>query len=129
MNVNLEEKFINDFINASHRDRLLFELKTQKKRLKALMRFSQDIEKLVKAGSIISKSKTFDEKELKKFFKGREFYVISLKYLDGIMMNINEILCHIYDEHLPVIICGEDVAVIKKEFEKGEDNFFFLKNK
>ena len=91
------------------------------------MRFSHDIDKLVKAGSVISKSKTFDEKELKQFLKGIEFYVISLKYLNGTMMNINEILCHIYDEHLPVIICGKDIMVIKKEFEKGEDNFFFLK--
>lgn len=129
MNVNLEEKFVNNFINVSYRERLLFELKTHKKRLKALMRFSHDIDKLVKASSIISKSKIFDEKELKQFLKGNQFYVISLKYLDGIIMNVDEILCHIYEEHLPVIICGDDVVVIKKEFEKGENNFFFLNNK
>ena len=129
MNANLEEKFVNNFINASYRERLLFELKTHKKRLKALMRFSHDIEKLVKVGSIISKSKIFDEKELKQFLKGNQFYVISLKYLDGKIMNIDEILYHMYEEHLPVIICGDDVMVIKKEIEKGENNFFFLNNK
>ena len=129
MNVNLEEKFVNNFINASYRERLLFELKTHKKRLKALMRFSHDIDKLVKVGSIISKSKIFDEKELKQFLKGNQFYVISIKYLDGKIMNIDEILYHMYEEHLPVIICADDFAVIKKEFEKGENNFFFLNNK
>lgn len=42
-------------------------------------------------------------------------------------MNINEVLEYIYDEYLPVIIYGNNVAVIKKEFEKGEDNFYLLK--
>ena len=32
MYFDLEEKFVNDFINPSYRDRLLFELKTSKKR-------------------------------------------------------------------------------------------------
>ncbi len=42
-------------------------------------------------------------------------------------MNINEILDYISDEYMPVIVYGNNIAVIKKEFEKGEDNFYLLK--
>lgn len=44
----LEVKFANNFINTIYRDRLLFELKTSKKRLKALMRFSHNTNDLIK---------------------------------------------------------------------------------
>ena len=37
-------------------------------------------------------------------------------------------LCdYISDECMPVIVCGNNNAIIKKEFEKGEDNFYLLK--
>lgn len=129
MHFDLEKKFVNDFINPSFRDRFLFELKSSKKRLDAVMRFSHNTENLIKKDIVYSRLKKFDDNELRLFLKGQEFYVISFKYLDGIIMNINEVLEYIYDEYLPVIIYGNNVAVIKKEFEKGEDNFYLLKNK
>lgn len=127
MHFDLEKKFVNDFINLSFRDRFLFELKSSKKRLDAVMRFSHNTENLIKKDIVYSRLKKFDDNELRLFLKGQEFYVISFKYLDGIIMNINEVLEYIYDEYLPVIIYGNNVAVIKKEFEKGEDNFYLLK--
>lgn len=127
MYFDLEEKFVNDFINPLYRDRLLFELKTSKKRINALMRFSHNMNDLVKKEMIYSKLKKFDNNELKKFLNGKEFYIISFKYLNGIIMNIDEILDYINNEFMPVIICGNNIAVIKKEFEKGEDNFYLLK--
>ena len=42
MHFDLEKKFVNDFINPSFRDRFLFELKSSKKRLDAVMRFSHN---------------------------------------------------------------------------------------
>ena len=42
-------------------------------------------------------------------------------------MNVNEVLDYISDECMPVIVCGNNNAIIKKEFEKGEDNFYLLK--
>lgn len=127
MHFDLEKKFVNDFINPSFCDRFLFELKSSKKRLDAVMRFSHNTENLIKKDIVYSRLKKFDDNELRLFLKGQEFYVISFKYLDGIIMNINEVLEYIYDEYLPVIIYGNNVAVIKKEFEKGEDNFYLLK--
>ncbi len=127
MQSDLEEKFINDYINKSRSNRLLFELKSSKKRLNALMRFCHNTEDLIKKECIYLKLKKFDEKELKTFLKEQKFYVISYKYLDGIIMTIDEVLDYIYNEFSAVIVCGTNIAVIKKEFEKGEDNFYLLK--
>ena len=127
MYFDLEEKFVNDFINPSYRDRLLFELKTSKKRLNALMRFSHNTNDLVKKDLIYSKLKKFEYNQLNNFLNGQNFYIISFKYLNGIIMNVNEVLDYISDECMPVIVCGNNNAVIKKEFEKGEDNFYLLK--
>ena len=127
MYFDLEEKFVNDFINPSYRDRLLFELKSSKKRLNALLRFSHNTNDLVKKNMIYSKLKKFEYDQLNNFLNGKNFYVISFKYLNGIIMNVNEILDYISDECMPVIVCGNNNAIIKKEFEKGEDNFYLLK--
>lgn len=123
----LEEKFVNNFINQSYRDRLLFELKTSKKRLNALMRFSHNTNNLVKKDMIYSKLKKFEYNQLNNFLNGQNFYVISFKYLNGIIMNVNEVLDYISDECMPVIVCGNNNAIIKEEFEKGKDNFYLLK--
>lgn len=127
MYFDLEEKFVNDFINPSYRDRLLFELKSSKKRLNALLRFSHNTNDLVKKDMIYSKLKKFEYDQLNNFLNEKNFYVISFKYLNGIIMNVNEILDYISDECMPVIVCGNNNAIIKKEFEKGEDNFYLLK--
>ena len=122
-----EEKFVNDFINTSHRDRILFELKSSKKRLNALMRFAHNTNELVKLNKVYSKLKKYDFNILNSFLKEQEFYVISFKYLDGTIMNVSEVLEYIDDEYMPVIVYGSNIAVIKKEFEKGEDNYYLLK--
>ena len=44
------------------------------------------------------------------------------------MMDTNELLDYIQDDY-PILICGNDIAIIKKEFEKGEDNFYLLKKR
>ena len=127
MYFDLEEKFVNDFINPAYRDRLLFELKSSKKRLNALMRFSHNTNDLVNKNMVYSKLKKFEYDILNNFLNGKNFYVISFKYLNGIIMNVKEVLDYISDEWMPVIVCGNNNAIIKKEFEKGEDNFYLLK--
>ena len=128
MCIDTEEKFVNNFINSSYRDRILFELKSSKKRLNALMRFSHNIDNLIKKDALYSRGKHFDEIKLKSFLTDQEFYVISFKFLDGIIMNIREVLDYINNEYSPVIVCGNNIAIIKKEFEHGDDNFYLLKD-
>lgn len=127
MNFDLEEKFVNDFINPAYRDRLLFELKSFKKRLNALMRFNHNTNDLVNKNMVYSKLKKFEYDILNNFLNGQNFYVISFKYLNGIIMNVKEVLDYISDEWMPVIVCGNNNAIIKKEFEKGVDNYYLLK--
>ena len=128
MYFDLEESFVNNYINPLYRDRLLFEFKSSKKRLTAIMRFSHNIDSLVKENKVFSKLKEIDDKKLKLFLKGKELYVVSFKYLDGILMGVNEAVNYVCNEYMPVIIFGANVAVIKKEFEKGGDNIYLLKN-
>lgn len=128
MNFELEEKFINDYINPSYCNRLLYELKSSNKRLNALMRFSHDIDNIIKKDKIVLTLKSFDENTLGLFLKELNFYVISFKYLDGIIMNKSEVIEYIYNEYSPVIVCGNNILLIKKEFEKGNNNYYLLKN-
>ena len=127
MRIDLEEKFIKDFINDFYQERLLYEFKSPKKRINAILRFSHNTDELIKKEYIFLKLKRFDEKEIVSFLQGEDSYVISFDYVDGISMNINEILNYLYDEYSPVIVCGTNFAIVKKEFEKGSDNFYLLK--
>lgn len=127
MELDFEENFVNKFINTAYRDRLLYELRSSKKRINALMRFSHNIEGLLKEEKIYSRLKQFNEGEIKSFLKEKNYYILSFKYLEGHIMDINEMFNYIYDEYSPVVVCGTDVAVVKKEFEKGEYNYYLLK--
>lgn len=129
MDLKLEEKFINDYINPSYCDRLLYELKSMNKRLSALMRFSHDIDNIIKKDKIVLTLKSFDENKIGLFLKELNYYVISFKYLDGVIMNKSEVIEYINNEYLPIIVCGNNISLIKKEFEKGNNNYYFLKNK
>ena len=92
MRIDLEEKFIKDFINDFYQERLLYEFKSPKKRINAILRFSHNTDELIKKEYIFLKLKRFDEKEIVSFLQGEDSYVISFDYVDGISMNINEIL-------------------------------------
>lgn len=120
MDINYENTFVHNFINKRYRDRLLFELNSDKKRAKAIDRFSHDAESLIKADKIFAKgniSRTILEHELQK----RKFaaaYVLSSNYLQGVSLPIEEALAYFEDECMPVImIFSSDFAVIKTEFE------------
>ena len=64
MYFDLEESFVNNYINPLYRDRLLFEFKSSKKRLTAIMRFSHNIDSLVKENKVFSKLKDKRAREL-----------------------------------------------------------------
>lgn len=127
MNLELEKNFINNFINTKYNDRLLFEFNSSQKRVHALMRFSHDAESLIKEKNIYLKLKKFDEKEMKLFLKEDDYYVISFKHLDGVIMDASKVLNYMSDEDFPVIVCGKEISIVKKEFEKNQDNYYLLK--
>ena len=128
MILDLEENFINNYINPLYQDRLLFEFRSPKKRLDALMRFSHNIDKLVKRHNLILKLKKITDDATTFLLKEREVYVISFKYLEGTLMSVNDALNYITNEYMPVIILSNNIVVIKTEYEMGEANLYFLKN-
>lgn len=50
---------------------------------------------------------------------------ISKVLCNGIIMNVNEILDYISDECMPVIVCGNNNAIIKKNLKKANIIFIF----
>ena len=91
------------------------------------MRFSHDAESLIKEKNIYLKLKKLDEKEMKLFLKEDDYYVISFKHLDGVIMDASKVLNYMSDEDFPVIVCGKEISIVKKEFEKNQDNYYLLK--
>ena len=129
MNHEIEANFVYSFINSFYQDRILYELSHTKKRINAIMRFSHNGSELINDSMINYKLDKFDNKIFNSFFNVKSLYVISLKYIDGIMMNIEDLLEYINNENMPVIACTNDLALIKIEFENCKNNFFFLKKK
>ena len=129
MNSDIEEEFVRDFINFLFQKRLLFELKSKKKRLDAIMKFSHNAENMINISCIHSKYSKFDYLEFGKFLNQEEYYVISFKYIDGQRMKINELLDYMQTEYSPIIAIGMNKAIIKKEFEKNSNNFLLLNRK
>lgn len=129
MNHEIEANFVYSFIDSFYQNRILFELSHTKKRINAIMRFSHNVNELINDSMINYKLDKFDNKIFNSFFNVKSLYVISLKYIDGIMMSIEDLLEYIYNENMPVIACTNDLALIKTEFENSKNNFFFLKKK
>ena len=129
MNREIEANFVYSFINSFYQNRILYELSHTKKRINAIMRFSHNVNELINDSMINYKLDKFDNKIFNSFFNVKSLYVISLKYIDGIMMNIEDLLEYINNENMPVIACTNDLALIKIEFENSKNNFFFFKKK
>ena len=129
MNREIEANFVYSFINSFYQNRILYELSHTKKRINAIMRFSLNVNELINDSMINYKLDKFDNKIFNSFFNVKSLYVISFKYIDGIMMNIEDLLEYINNENMPVIACTNDLALIKIEFENSKNNFFFLKKK
>ena len=129
MNREIEANFVYSFINSFYQNRILYELSHTKKRINAIMRFSHNVNELINDSMINYRLDKFDNKIFNSFFNVKSLYVISLKYIDGIMMNIEDLLEYINNENMPVIACTNDLALIKIEFENSKNNFFFLKKK
>ncbi len=127
MNNKIEKIFVNNFIKRPYKERLLFELKSEKKRLHAIMRFCHNAEEFLKQNTVYSKQKTISKENIDCFFDEKELYVISFKYLNGVLMPIDEVARYLNHEYLPVIVCGINNVIIKNEVEQGNCTFFFLK--
>lgn len=126
-----EQEFVYQFLNRRIRERILFELNSNKKRINALMRFSHSIDDIIDERNIVSKTNVLIKENLSKiFFHNRLMvYVISYKLLDGKMMTVDDAIEHANNEYSPVIMYCDRTAIIKSEYESGSPMYYILKCK
>ena len=126
MNFSLEEQFVTNYINKEYQDRLLFELKSSKKRQNGVLRFSHNATDLLKKGKIQLTLESFDQAKLQSFLQEIDYYVISTMHRDGATMSKKQVIHCLEEDFGPVIVCGVNIAIVKKEQESGTDNYFLL---
>lgn len=125
----IEYEFVETFINKNKKDRLIYELRSNKKRENAIMRFCHNEKSIINENKIVKISKgKVDYSEFVNFFANeKKCYYLSLNYLDGIYLNIDEAYKLLLEEYLSVIIYISGKAIIKNEVEGSYVNYYFLK--
>ncbi len=132
MNYEIEKEFVNNFIIKNRRERLLFELKSAKKRKNAIGRFCHTSLQYLDDSKILIKGKTVTEQEIKNIVKkniDKEWYLISWdENFDGETYEIEKALDIIINMGMAsIMICG-DYAIVIEEQENGAPNKYILYN-
>lgn len=128
MNSQIEQAFVEKYINKRYKERLQFELSSEKKRQVGLDRFSHDAELLIDSKKLSLKTNAPTQTLFSTWFgNSTDVYVLSDKYIDGKEMSITDAYQYAVSEYCAVIICGDGCAVIKSESE-GNSKFYLLKD-
>ena len=123
MNSEIEQKFVNDYIEKNYQERVLYELGSSKKRANALSRFSHNAEAILKKSvrkRIITSFCDFPEKE-------QAVYIISWDEKDGLTMPLSDAVRYLEASYMSVILIGTDFSLVKEETEKGCSEILYLK--
>ncbi|MBQ9124801.1 MAG: hypothetical protein IJY14_03825 [Acholeplasmatales bacterium] len=120
----LELNFINDFIVKEKKDRLIHEFSNPKKRKNALMRFSHNVENIVNNRFIHNKCNI--DNLIKSVVLTGDVLLISLDKINGETCSYKEAINHLNEQYMPVIIIGQNTAIIKSENEDEKDNILIL---
>lgn len=125
----IEYEFVETFINKNKKDRLIYELRNLKKRRDAVMRFCHNEKSIINENKIVKINEGgIDFSDFINFFASeKKCYYLSLNYLDGIYLNIDEAYKLLLEEYLSVIIYINGKAIIKNETEGSCVNYYFLK--
>ena len=121
---------IADFLSISTKDRILYELSSSKKRIKALERFAHDTEAVIRPEYIYHKGGTIND-TIKSEIKNSvaECMVLSLEFQQGRNMSIEEAFDYLDDNCNFAIIISRNWLIIKPEYEGGQGLFYVLKEK
>ena len=120
-----ESIFVDKYIAKSKKDRLKFELTTSKNRERFMLRFCHDAEKYIVSNKIVFHGKTKDVFTKKMIEANEGIYVLSLKYINGLFMNIYELQQYLNTEYMSVIVITNSFVLIKEENE-NESNSYLL---
>lgn len=128
MKSKLDYAIIADFLSPSTKERIIYELSSPKKRIKAFERFSHSAEAIIRAEYIYYKGGAINDtikSEIKKSLS--ECMVLSFEFQQGRSMSIEEAFDYLNDKCIFAIIVIENWLIIKPEYEGGEELFYVLK--
>ena len=119
---------IADFLSPSVKERIIHELSSPKKRMKAFERFSHGVDSIINSECIYYKGKSVD-KAVKAEIKNSsaECTLISLEHELGKVMSIDEAFDYLSCESTVVLCVIGNWLIIKPEYERGEELYYVLK--
>ena len=120
----LELNFLNTYIVREKKERLIYEFANSKKREYALLRFSHDVENIIKSNFIQYRCNAGN---LNMYLNiSKDVYVISLSKIEGEFCPYKKAIAHLNDQYMPVIIIADNYVIIKSEDGDSKDNIFVL---
>ena len=128
MKSKLDYAIVADFLSPSIKERVIYELSSSKKRIKAFERFSHGVEAVIRAEYIYYKGVTINDTikaEIKK--SASECIVLSLEFQQGKSMSIEAAIDYLNNQYMLVIIVIENWLIIKPEYEGGKAFFYVLR--
>ena len=128
MKTKLDYDIIAKCLSPSVKERILYELSSPKKRLKAFERFAHNLDTIIKDECILYKDSSISD-TIKSEIKNTvsECTVLSLEYQQGKNMSIDEAFDYLVYECFFAMIITEKWLIIKPERECGKTLFYFLR--
>lgn len=120
----IQENFISKYIISQKKNRLLYEINSKKKKSNFINHFCHDTlsfvipEKIVYSGNISNANNYIIESD---------FLVISSDFIDGKMMNKEDLILYMEKEYMAIVAISDLIAIIKDEYE-FDSHIFILKN-
>ena len=130
MKTKLDYDIIAKFLSPSVKERILYELSSPKKRLKAFERFAHNLDTVIKDECIFYKDSSISDTvkaEIKN--TASECTVLSLEYQQGENMSIDEAFDYLVYECFFAMIITKNWLIIKPERECGKSLFYVLRTK
>lgn len=128
MNIEIEKKFVKDYIEKNRRERIYYELSSKKKRKQAIGRFCHNALACIDEGKIkyygTNIEMGMDEVNLNKDEIG---YLISWDdTIDGKQYKSNEAIEKMLSDGMAAIVVFSNICIIKTEQETGTADVLIL---
>lgn len=119
---------IADFLSSHTKERIMYELSSPKKIVKAFERLSHNVESVIRSDYIYYKGNILSDIIKSEISKNvTEFIVLSFEYQQGGRMSAEEAFDYLIYECNFAIIASENWLIIKPEYEGGQGLFYVLR--
>ena len=117
---NIEKIFVENFIDKEYRERIIYELSSNKKREKALSRLSHDAINILYRERIIIQSCQLLYDDIKNYMRGSEKCYLLGGNIDQSIMRLKDCFNECMNNPLSVvIICDNGLVIVKEELTIG----------